>query len=172
MTIAFGVERLADVWDEFEFLAMCHWAETDMARNGEVLNLDRNRYLRYGDTYLLFTVRDEGKLVGQCGIYVTPSMHTQEMIATEDALYFLPEARRGRRMLDFHKFFLEEMRKRGVSKVFMTAAPYNGACRLLEYIGYRLSCYKYELDLTMRASTGADSAVTDPTVTETDHVLA
>ena len=172
MTIAFAVERLADVWDEFRFLAMCHWSETDMARNGEVLDISKSRYLQYGDAYLLFTVRDDGRLVGQCGAYVTPSMHTQELIATEDALYFLPEARKGRRMLDFHKFMIKELKARGAAKVFVTAAPYNGVCRMLEYMGYRLSCYKYELDLTIRSSLGADSIVTAQPVTEPDHVLA
>jgi hypothetical protein len=168
--VEFTVESLANSWDDFLFLAHCHWAETDMARAGDVLKLDRERYLRYGDAYLLIMARKDGDAVGQCGLYLTPSMHTQQLIVTEDALYILPEHRRGRIVLDMHKFAVTEVKRRGATKIFMTAAPYNGVCRILEYMGYKLSCYHYELDLTMQASPGADSTVTASTVTENSDV--
>lgn len=163
MTLALAQEPLAEVWDEMIVNARLHWAETEMAAAGEVFAPSYARYAQYGDSYLVFTVRDGGRLVGHCGMYLVASMHSQKLLATEDTWYLLPEYRRGRNAIRFYHFVEVEMRARGVEKITMTAAPYNGACRIMEYLGYRLDCYKYSRDLTntsvsVVSASGADSA--------------
>lgn len=171
MTLAFGIEPLAEVWDEMIANAYLHWQETQMCAEGEEFAPMYERYAQYGSMYTVFTVRDGPKLVGHCGMYLTQSMHTQRLLATEDTWYLLPEYRRGRTAIQFHKFVKDEMIRRGASKITMTAAPYNGACRIMEYLGYKLDCYKYSLDLRPRTAVsspvGADSADETPLVAET-----
>lgn len=150
MSLAFAIESMADVWPEGRELARQHWAETEMAKAGEVFNPKFERYAQYEamGCYVHFTVRDAGRLVGQCGMYLVPSMHTQQMLATEDTWFLLPEYRKGRNAIRFYHFVAAEMKRRGATKITMTAAPYNGACRIMEYLGYTLDCYKYSKHLT------------------------
>lgn len=175
MTLVFAHEPLAVVWDEMITLARLHWAETEMAAAGEIFAPSYDRYARYGDTYMVFTVRDSGRLVGHCGMYLTASMHSQKLLATEDTWYLLPEYRKGRNAIRFYHYVEAEMTARGAEKITMTAAPYNGACRIMEYLGYKLDCYKYSRDLTSPANrlsskSGADSAMTNDTVMENNDV--
>lgn len=146
--IVFAREPLESVWNEMMVNARKHWDETQMAKNGETFAPSFDRYARYGDAYIVFTVRDEGKLVGHCGMYITQSMHTQELLATEDTWYLLPEYRKGRNAINFYKHVEKEIAAMGAAKCTMTAAPYNGACRIMEYLGYTLDCYKYSKRLT------------------------
>ena len=146
--IVFGIEPLADVWDEMLVNARLHWNETAMAADGEPFAPSFDRYARYGDAYTVFTVRDDSRLVGHCGMYVVQSMHTQLPFAVEDTWYLLPEYRKGRNAIRFYQYVEAEMIKRGATKCTMTAAPDNGACRIMEYLGYKLDCYKYSKALT------------------------
>lgn len=175
MSLMFAQEPLALVWNEMIGLAELHWAETDMAAAGEMFAPSFARYAQYGDTYSVFTVRDGGRLVGHCGMYLVASMHSQKLLATEDTWYLLPEYRKGRNAIRFYHYVEAEMRKRGAEKITMTAAPYNGACRIMEYLGYKLDCYKYSRDLTIREpqstiESGADSAMTNDAVMENNNV--
>ena len=151
MRPVFAIEPLAKVWDEMIVNARLHWDETAMAAAGEVFAPSFDRYSRYGDMYTVFTARDDGRLIGHCGMYLTPSMHSQKVLATEDTWYLLPEYRKGRNAIEFYKFVEAEMFRRGAEKVTMTAAPYNGACRIMEYLGYTLDCYKYSKELRPQA---------------------
>lgn len=147
MRPVFAIEPLASVWDDMLVNARLHWDETAMAAAGEVFAPSFERYSRYGDMYTVFTARDDGRLVGHCGMYLTPSMHSQKLLATEDTWYLLPEYRKGRNAIEFYKFVEAEMIHRGAEKVTMTAAPYNGACRIMEYLGYTLDCYRYSKEV-------------------------
>ena len=76
-------------------------------------------------------------------MYITKSMHTQKTVANEDTWFLLPEYRKGRNAIRFYQFVEDEMKRLGVEKITMTAAPYNGACRIMEYLGYGLDKYCY-----------------------------
>lgn len=146
--LVFATEPLATAWDEMIVNAYKHWQETQMYADGDPFAPQYERYARYGDAYTVFTARDDGRLVGHCGMYLTPSMHTQKLLATEDTWYLLPEYRKGRNAIKFYHYVEAEMVKRGATKCTMTAAPYNGACRIMEYLGYKLDCYKFSKVLT------------------------
>lgn len=141
--IEFDIEPLDAVWDELVKNAWEHWQETEMYKRGESFDPRYERYKSYGPQYIVFTARDDGELVGNCGMYVMHSMHTQKLIASEDTWFLKPEYRKGRNAIKFYKFVEDDMKRRGVEKITMTAAPYNGACRIMEYLGYKLDCYRY-----------------------------
>ena len=89
----FAEERVRDVVEEYYRIGEQHWKETDLYQRGQIFNPDINRYIQSNEIgiYHLFTAREEGKLVGDIGCYITPSMHTQRLIAQEDTWYLLPE---------------------------------------------------------------------------------
>lgn len=139
MSLVFAIEKLAPIWPQIMGLALAHWHETEGYRHGQQFNPDAARYFQYESIgfYVMFTARDEGALVGYAGCYFTPSMHTQELLCTEDTWFLLPAYRKGRNALEFYKFVEAECRRRGVREIGMTAKLTNGAGRILEYLGYR-----------------------------------
>jgi hypothetical protein len=141
MSLAFAVEPLEKCWDEWLELAALQWAETEGYRHYQAMAPSFDRYDKYDKAgwFLMFTARDEGRLVGSCGVYLVPSMHTQALIATEDTWFMRKEYRKGRNAIDFYKFGERELIKRGaveitVSSKLIDDKPTTG--RLLEYLGY------------------------------------
>ena len=143
--ITFAEEKFADVWDEFRPLAYAHWLETMVPVTGEEFRPDVDRYIQFNSTgfYRLYTARRDGVLVGDMGIYITDSMHTQKKIAREDSWYMRPDARSGRTALRFLAFVEAELRKHGVTSGETTTPPSAGSARLLEAYGYKhiANCY-------------------------------
>ncbi len=76
MSLVFAIEPLATVWDELVENAWAHWQETEMHKRGEPFNPKYERYANYGSQYIIYTARDDGVLVGNCGMYVTRSTRT------------------------------------------------------------------------------------------------
>jgi len=136
--VKFAIEQFDDCWDEIIENAEKHWFETEQYRHGQKFNPDKERYLQYekAGIYIQFTARDKGKLAGHCGMYVMKSMHTQEVIATEDTWFLLPEYRKGRNAIKMYNFVEDEMKKRGVIEIMMTAKLGNKSNRIMEYLGY------------------------------------
>jgi hypothetical protein len=141
--LVFAIEPLSTVWDELVKNAWDHWQETQMHADGEPFNPLYERYARYGDSLVVFTARDDGALVGNCTMYLVQSMHTQRLKAMEDTWFLKPEYRKGRNAIEFYRYVEKEMIRRGATKCHMTAAPENGACRIMEYLGYKLDKYMY-----------------------------
>ena len=143
--IKFSVESLKDVWDEVMTLASAHWMETEMYRHGQQFNPSREMYMGYENAGWLIqcVVRDDGAMVGYATMFVTPSLHTQQIIATEDTFFLLPEYRKGRNGVRLVKFAEDECRKRGAVEIMMTAKLTNQAGRLMECMGYSQVAKQY-----------------------------
>lgn len=134
----FAVEQLRPIWQEVLPLAEQHWNETQKY-NGIPFRPDVLRYIQYNEmgAYIQFTARDSGKLVGYGGVYVMPSMHTGEMLATEDTYYLAPEHRKGRNAIAFFNFMEKTLLDMGVSEVQLSTEVHNTkAERIIEYKGY------------------------------------
>ena len=155
--IVFAVENFSDAVEEYEKLAFEHWKETDHFKWGHVFNPDKKRYQHYNEIgmYFLFTVRDEGRLVGDAGIYVTPSMHTSHLMASEDTWYLLPEYRKGLTAARFYRFIEKTLISMGVVEM-MVSSKYadisddtlkgerrKGVGRLMEYLGFKPIATQY-----------------------------
>lgn len=153
--IEFAIEPLVPIWPDIMRLATAHWSETEGYRHGQKFNPDAARYFAFnemqscgGPYYTMFTARDAGRMVGYAGMFVTPSLHTQEPIAAEDTWFLLESHRKGRNALAFYKFVEAEMRRRGVSEVMMTAKLTNGAGKIMEYLGYKHVSLQYSKHLS------------------------
>jgi len=138
-SLVFAEERFADCWPEFEPLAHAHWQETEMYHHGEGFDPDLKRYAHFNDIgiYHLYTARCHGKLVGNAGMYLMPSMHTQKINATEDTWFLAPEFRAGRNAIRFYQYVEDQMRAKGAVSVTMSTKKTNGAGRILEYLKYK-----------------------------------
>jgi len=148
--LVFHVEPLHVCWNEAMELAMQHWCETEAYRHGQGFNPKYERYEYFARMGLFFvvTARDEGRMVGYFSAYVTPSMHTQQMLGTEDTFFLLPEYRKGRNAIAFYKVIEEEFIKRGVVEAGMTAKLSNpAACKILKYLGYQEVSMQYSKHL-------------------------
>jgi GNAT superfamily N-acetyltransferase len=165
--IYFHVEPLASAWSDIMALAEKHWTETEEYRHGQGFKPVFSRYAEYDACGWMFVVmvRDEGKAIGYSAMYVTPSMHTQKLIATEDT-FFLEPAYRGKGLAtDFVNFVENECVKRGAVEVVFTAKAINHVGAILEHLDYRPVAVQYAKQLSR-----ADSAYPSDAVTEQSDV--
>jgi len=140
--VIFAVESIADCWEEWRNLAASHWEGP--------FNPDAVRYKRNSETgwFILCTGRDHGKMVAYCGLYVMPSMHTQELRATEDFVYIAPDYRKGRNAALFYRFCESAARKAGAKEVFLMVSPDSVAEKYLAGTGYTKTKVQYGKKLT------------------------
>ena len=161
--LTFAIEPVETSWDEMLELARSHWHETMQWQHGkQALNPKKGRYLQYGQMgcFFQFTARDNGKMVGYAGMYILPSMHTQQLIATEDTIFLLPEYRHGRNALRFFQYVEQECAKRGAREISATTKPGTGAGRILEHLGFTLVNYQYSKHLPAPEACGDTASVT------------
>lgn len=135
----FARERMQDIVDEMRPLHEAHWHETETQRHGLQLNPDYDAFIRYEQAgrYILFTLRDaEQRLVGNCAMYLDTSTHTQTLLATEDTLYLLPEARKGRTAMRFVGFIERALHQVGAKEIHITVKSVNKAEKFFRFLGY------------------------------------
>lgn len=135
----FALEYIEDIKDEIKPLHLAHWKETEKHRHDLPFRPDYETFIRYerAGRYVLFTLRIDGRLLGNCAMYLDLSAHTQTLIATEDTLYLLPEARKGRRAMRFVCYIEECLKQLGVKEVSVTVKTVNKAERFFRMNGYR-----------------------------------
>jgi len=155
--ITYQKERLQDIWDELMDNAKSHWNETEGYRHDQVFNPDKERFFQYADMglYHSYTARDSEKddlLVGNITMYVTPSMHTQLLVAAEDTMFIRKEYRGKRIYYKLFKMVEEEMWDMGVYEINLSTKVVNDAGGLIERMGYTHVANQY--------SKSADSALT------------
>lgn len=133
----YRLEKLAFIWDQVVAMGRAHWAEN---KHAFAFNPDKKRYLQYEamGCYFHFGARaEDGTLVGTGGIYIMPSMHTQQIICTEDSYYLMPSHRNGRNALRFFQFMEAFARERGAVEVQLTTPLTNlNAERIILFQGY------------------------------------
>ena len=134
----FAVERIEDIADEIKPLHLAHWNETESHRHDLPFNPDYGTFFRYehAGRYVLFTLRKDGVLLGNCAMYLDKSAHTQTLIATEDTLYLLPEARKGRTAIKFVAYIESALKSIGAKEINITVKTINTAGRFFRALGY------------------------------------
>jgi GNAT superfamily N-acetyltransferase len=125
------------IFEQLCALHLAHWLETESYRNSEF----KPRYdllRQYWESGIAWGwgAFDGRKLVGHATVYVTTSVHTGEMTATEDALYVLPEYRKGIGA-DLVRRAMSDLRTAGVSELWCTAKPATRVGAMLERLGMR-----------------------------------
>jgi GNAT superfamily N-acetyltransferase len=135
----FSLELIEVIANDIKPLHKAHWDETEGHRHGLPFNPDYAAFARYerAGRYVLLTLRADGKLSGNCAMYLDKSMHTQTIIATEDTLYLLPEVRKGRVARHFVAYIERAMRQLGAREIHITVKTVNKAGRFFQMLGYR-----------------------------------
>lgn len=135
----FALERIEDIGDEIRPLHRAHWEETEAHRHGLPFRPDYAAFAQYerAGRYVLLTARRGGRLLGNCAMYLDRSAHTQTLIATEDTLYLLPEARTRGVARRFIAYVEHAMRSLGVAEINVTVKTVNKAGRFFQMLGYR-----------------------------------
>ena len=143
MTYHYSVERYADTLPEMLPIYQAHYAELieRMGEDGKNMSPFNPRFDAYiganerGDL-LHFIVRHDGKAVGYANVYVTLDMHNQDLIATEDAIFVLPDHRKGiGRKLTIG--IVNALKAAGVKRAHMTAAIDPRAAMLWGRLGFK-----------------------------------
>lgn len=155
--LTFQIEKVRAVFPMVATMGLAHWHETETYRHNQPYKPDLERYAYYEDEgmYVMYTARDENNLVvGNLGMYVSESMHSQQLIATEDTLFLVPQYRKGRNAMRLIKFMVDDMRSRGVVEILVTAKNVRVG-RLLEHLDFKPVASQYSLTVapTARVST-------------------
>ena len=137
--VVFARERIESIVGEIKLLHQAHWNETEAHRHRLVLNPDYDVFIRYerAGRYVLFTLRSDGQLQGNCALYLDKSTHTQTLIATEDTLYLLPEARKRGIARQFIEYCENALKLLGVKEINVSVKTVNKAGRFFRMLGYR-----------------------------------
>lgn len=118
--ITFARELLCECVQEAQPLLELHYRELCLHR--DVIQLDP-RWEEYAllerlERFVVFTAREDGRLVGYSAFFVTKHLHYAGLVhAQNDVLFVEPAARRGTTALRFLAFCEEQLRAAGVRKL-------------------------------------------------------
>jgi len=120
------------------------------AENGRIYP-EYNPWLSaYKDYYdsgalVLYVVRESGKAVGYCMMYLTQNMQNRELISCEEGLY-LAEGHRNGLGKSLARMIIQDMRSRGVKRIMLSAIDQRIA-NLWKTIGFKEVAITMELSL-------------------------
>lgn len=140
----FQVERLQSIVNEIHPIHQEHWLETEGYRHGVEFNMnyDYPITVEQQGKFIQFTVRKDGKLIGNCGMYLSKSNHTQQWMAIEDTIFILSEYRKGRLGIRFIKYVEDILRNMGISELQVTVKTVNKVNELLQALGYKQTAFQ------------------------------
>lgn len=141
----------AEIYDKPNGLAYLHWLETKAHQYDQQYAPSFERYNSYARAgwFLQFTVRDQEKLVGFSGVYITPSMHTGAMLAVEDTWYLCESHRKGWNAIKFYRFIEEACMAHGAVESTLTVpdSKERGIHTLLLRLDYKQAAVQYTKQL-------------------------
>lgn len=138
---SYKIESVDEVEEEIKLLIEDHWEEIALNQDVIKLNPDFELYKKLEEEgYLgIYTVRDEGELVGYFLVLAHNNLHYKDHIfATNDIIYIKPELRNksvGKNLIQFAE---DDLRKRGVSVLVINTKVHQPFDGLMEHMGYNL----------------------------------
>jgi hypothetical protein len=87
--------------------------------------------------FMVFTVRKDQELVGNCMVYLSQSTHTRRWIAEEDTLFIVKDHRKGRVGIKLVQYGERVLASLGVTEVRVTVKTVNRVGSLLQALGYQ-----------------------------------
>jgi GNAT superfamily N-acetyltransferase len=132
-------EYLEDVLEEIKPVHQAHWAETEGYRHGIALDPDYEYMINAERTgrFMLFTVRNNGQLVGNCMMYLTQSTHTRKWVAEEDTIFIDKDHRKGRVGIKLIQYVERVLADLSVTEIRVTVKTVNRVGDLLQALGYQ-----------------------------------
>jgi len=137
--IKFAREKFTDVCDEIKPLLEDHWQEIALNKDKIKLNPDWNRYFQMecAEQLAIFTMRDNGKMVGYFVIIMIKHLHyVDHVFAFNDIIFVHPSYRKGMNAIRFIKFCESEVKKIGASVLTINSKVHAPFGSILERIGY------------------------------------
>lgn len=144
MSYEITLEKFRDTYTELEPLYRQHYSEmierlkADGVEDYSPYNPRLDEYVRASDGgwLLTFVLRLDGVACGYSNVYLTNDMHNQDLIAQEDTIFVLKEHRNGvgKQMV---RHILEELRRRGVKRVLVSAMTDLRVAKLWRRMGFK-----------------------------------
>lgn len=139
--ITIAHEAYESVKDELSELIYLHWEEIALYQDHIKLNPNWKEYARLSASGALrmFTVRDDGELVGYFVLVVSPSLHySDHVFATNDVIFIKPEFRKGTAGGRLIKFAEDQLRAEGVTLMTVNTKVHAPFDPLMERMGFDL----------------------------------
>ena len=115
-----------------------HYQEIEDHHNTPLdIDVDKYRAVEQMQNLRLFTVRNDGELVGYAIFILMEHMHSKDRIlAVSDALFLAPEWRKGRIGVNIIKFSDKLLAQEGVDVVWRNVTVGLDYSAVLDYLGY------------------------------------
>lgn len=131
----FARESAADVIDEIQSLLQLHYQE--IAHYQDIPLEPDWPFYRTAKIVQVYTVRDEGKLIGYAVFFVATNKHyMSSRQAVQDILFLLPAYRGTTIGSSFIDFFEDQLRAQGVQVIYQHEKKAHRFGRLLQSKGY------------------------------------
>jgi hypothetical protein len=133
------VERFRDIQEELHPLHVLHYAETERHRRGIALapKYDRVRAMERAGGVVQFTARRHGELAAQLRLYLSESVHTASVVASEDALFLAPAHRPNAfLMIALLRYAEQVLIDLGAHEIHANSKKVNNAAVLMRRLGY------------------------------------
>ena len=147
MNLKYQQEFLATVKQDAEDLLQKDYEEIEHNKELNKLNPDWGIYniLEEQGSLMIFTCRDEFKLVGYFVVISTPNLHSKgSILAVADVIFLDKDYRRGLAGYKLFKFAEDCVRKDGFKTLHVTTTEMNPIDPLMSRLGYSKIETKYE----------------------------
>lgn len=134
------VESFEQNLDYLKPLLPIHYAELALHQDKVPLSPQFDRYIaaeRRGELTFI-TLRKSGEMVGYFIGFVAPALHYSTCLTCQmDIFYVLPEHRGDGAGFQLFKFVEQQLKKRGVQRMFVGSKMHKDASWLFEKLGYQ-----------------------------------
>jgi len=140
MSVQFAIETIDQVLNDMTWLWDIHWQEIALDKAKVPLNpdVDTFRLLEDAGLLLIVTARDGEKMVGYHVSVVRPHLHYKHSLSAYADMYFIhPDYRQGMTGVRLFKYLEEQLRKKGVERVFQSTKLHKDVGKLFERLGYK-----------------------------------
>lgn len=137
--IKYDRQHLKEVKEEIAPMLDAHYEEVAMYQDHIELNPQWEMYenLELMDRLFIFTMRDEGKLIGYSVFFLNPHMHyADHEFAMNDIVYIDPDRRGTEETVNFFKWCEKHMRDCGTSVISYHMKVYKPFQTLMTILGY------------------------------------
>lgn len=87
--------------------------------------------------YVVFTMRDEGNLIGYSAFYVDRHMHSKAFTHAVNDVFYVERFRRDARVLGFLRYCMKQLRAEGAKHIEFECADKNALGLILHEIGFQ-----------------------------------
>ena len=146
MDIVFAEEQLQHVLEEMKPMLLEHWEEVAMYKDKIDFSPDYNKYFSMCDMGFirLYTMRDNGKLVGYSLFFTMPHLHySKDMFAVNDVVFVDPEYRLPFITPAFFNYVEEQLSRLGMSVITYHMKVYKPFEKLMNGLQYNFTEHLY-----------------------------